>query len=38
MEGYTAEEQLTGAAKHGGLQLSVCPMKREVYEKFFAVR
>lgn len=37
-EGYTAEEQLTGAAKHGGLQLSVCPMKRDVYEKFFAVR
>ena len=34
-EGYTAEEQLTGAAKHGGLQVSVCPMKREVYEKFF---
>ena len=23
--GYTAEEQLTGAAEHGGLQLSVCP-------------
>ena len=34
-EGYTAEEQLTGAAKHGGLQVSVCPMKREVYEKLF---
>ena len=32
-EGYTAEEQLTGAAEHGGLQLSVLPMKREVYEK-----
>jgi len=34
-EGYTAEEQLTGAAEHGGLQVSVCPMKREVYEKWF---
>lgn len=37
-EGYTAEEQLTGAAEHGGLQLSVCPMKREVYEKVFGDR
>lgn len=34
-EGYTAEEQLTGAAEHGGLQVSVCPMKRDVYEKLF---
>ena len=31
-KGYTAEEQLTGAAKHGGLQVSVCPMKHEIYE------
>ena len=37
-EGYTAEEQLTGAAKHGGLQVSVCPMKRDVYEKLFGDR
>ncbi len=37
-EGYTAEEQLTGAAEHGGLQISVCPMKREVYEKLFGDR
>ena len=37
-EGYTAEEQLTGAAEHGGLQLSVRPMKREVYEKLFGDR
>ena len=37
-EGYTAEEQLTGAAKHGGLQISVCPMKREIYEKLFGDR
>ena len=34
-KGYTAEEQLTGAAKHGGLQVSVCPMKHEIYEKLF---
>ena len=27
--GYTVEEQLTGAAAHGGLQLVVFPMKRE---------
>lgn len=37
-EGYTAEEQLTGAAEHGGLQISVCPMKREVYDKLFGDR
>ena len=33
--GYTAEEQLTGEAEHGGLQLMVCPMKREVFERRF---
>jgi len=32
-EGYTAEEQLTGAAEHGGLQIEVFPMKPEVYER-----
>jgi hypothetical protein len=31
-EGYTAEEQLTGSAEHGGLQIIVYPMKRERYE------
>ena len=31
-QGYTAEEQLTGAAEHGGLQIFVLPMKREIYE------
>ena len=31
--GYTAEEQLTGAAEHGGLQILVHPMKREQYER-----
>lgn len=29
--GYTAEEQLTGEAEHGGLQILVYPIKREVY-------
>jgi hypothetical protein len=31
--GYTAEEQITGSAEHGGLQLIVYPMKAEVYEQ-----
>ena len=35
-EGYTAEEQLTGDAEHGGLQFSVYPMKAEEYEKLTA--
>ena len=30
--GYTAEEQLTGAGEHGGVQLVVYPMKAERYE------
>ena len=29
--GYTAEEQLTGEAVHGGLQVGVHPMKRDAY-------
>lgn len=34
-EGYTVEEQLTGEAEHGGLQIAVYPMKRTVYaEKY----
>jgi hypothetical protein len=36
--GYTAEEQLTGEAEHGGLQLIVYPMKREVFERRFPKR
>jgi hypothetical protein len=32
-EGYTAEEQLTGAAEHGGIQIEVFPMKRDVYAR-----
>jgi hypothetical protein len=35
--GYSAEEQLTGKAEHGGLQLIVCPMKREVFERRFPI-
>ena len=31
--GYTAEEQLTARSIHGGLQIAVYPMKREVHEK-----
>ena len=33
--GYTAEEQITGEAEHGGLQIIVYPMKREVFERRF---
>jgi hypothetical protein len=31
--GYTAEEQLTGAAEYGGLQIVAYPMKREAFER-----
>ena len=33
--GFTAEEQITDAAEHGGLQIIVFPMKRDVYVKHF---
>ena len=32
--GYTAEEQITGEAEHGGLQLVAYPMKAEAYERW----
>ena len=32
-KGYTPEEQLTGEAEHGGLQIAVYPMKRSKYEE-----
>lgn len=32
-EGYTAEEQLTGKAEHGGVQIAVYPMKAAEYER-----
>lgn len=31
--GYSVEEQLTGAAEHGGVQLVAYPMKAEVWER-----
>ena len=31
--GYTAEEQITGEAAHGGLQLAAYPVKAAVYER-----
>ena len=36
--GYSAEEQLTEEAKHGGIQIIVYPMKRKVFEKRFPKR
>ncbi len=35
---YTAEEQMTGKAIHGGLQLVAYPMKAKSYEKMMAER
>ena len=34
--GYTAEEQLTGEAEHGGIQIIAYPMKAKVYEERYA--
>ena len=36
-EGYTAEEQITGEAEHGGLQIEIFPMKREVFERRYPI-
>lgn len=36
--GFSAEEQITGKAEHGGLQIEVYPMKREVFERRFPKR
>ncbi len=36
--GFTAEEQITGKAEHGGLQIEVMPMKREVFDRRFKKR
>jgi hypothetical protein len=36
--GYSAEEQLTGEAEHGGLQIVAYPLKRAVYEEWAASR
>lgn len=37
-EGYSAEEQLTGKAAVGGIQIEAFPMKRKVYERHFGNR
>ncbi len=34
-DGFTAEEQITGKAEHGGLQIIVYPMKYGVYAEHF---
>ena len=36
--GYTAEEQVTGTAEYGGLQILVHPMRRDVFERRFPQR
>jgi hypothetical protein len=33
--GYSAEEQVTGEAEYGGVQIQAIPMKRDVFEKRF---
>ena len=37
-EGYTVEEQLSGEAQHGGLQITAYPMKAVKYEEMMAGR
>lgn len=36
--GYTAEEQVTGQAEHGGLQVSAVPVRAEVWERMLEER
>ena len=36
--GYSAEEQITGAAEFGGLQIMAWPMKADFYERILAAR
>jgi hypothetical protein len=36
--GFSAEEQITGKAEHGGIQIEVYPMKREVFDRRFPKR
>ena len=36
--GYTAEEQVTGKAEYGGLQILVHPMRRDAFERRFPER
>jgi hypothetical protein len=37
-EGYSAEEQLTGEAEFGGMQIEIFPMRAEMFEKRFPIR
>jgi hypothetical protein len=37
-EGYSAEEQITGKAEFGGMQIEVFPMRAEIFEKRFPQR
>jgi len=37
-EGYSVEEQLTGEAEFGGLQIEAVPMRTEAFEQRFPVR
>lgn len=37
-EGYSVEEQVTGEAEFGGLQIEIFPMRREVFERRFPLR
>ncbi len=36
--GYSVEEQLTGKAEHGGVQIVAYPMKRQAYERMLKER
>jgi hypothetical protein len=36
--GYTAEEQITGKAEHGGVQVIAYPMQRDLFERRFPKR
>lgn len=36
--GYTVEEQITGKAEHGGVQIIVYPMKEELWQKILKER
>lgn len=37
-EGFSAEEQIAGEAKYGGIQIIAYPMKKEVYDDLFRPR
>jgi hypothetical protein len=36
-EGYSAEEQITGKAEFGGMQIEVFPMRAEIFEQKFPI-